>query len=193
MQIHHRNDDRYSDIPSLPCQFFVAWVHCLAAHVCICLQIYNNLSTSKKIFRCLVWVICTLQPFPALQLFHCHASFLLGNHQPGIEKQDTSTCKVAKHIGRGSREPFLSNRIWKTKTTTWKAKCPIFKPKVAGFRGKVAKKNRTLGVPGTHEFRQTCERPHSAFWCGQRTLVFQIHSEVWCLDGFWGLTRCLEA
>ena len=42
--------------------------------------------------------------------------------------------------------------------TAWKAKCPIFKAIVAGFRGKVAKKNRTLGVPGgkkpwdIHEF-----------------------------------------
>ena len=32
--------------------------------------------------------------------------------------------------------------------SAWKAKCPIFKAIVAGFRGKVAKKNRTLGVPG---------------------------------------------
>ena len=31
---------------------------------------------------------------------------------------------------------------------SWNAKCPIFKAIVAGFRGKVAKKNRTLGVPG---------------------------------------------
>lgn len=61
MQIHHRYDDRCSDLPSLPCNFFVAWVHCLAAHVCICLQIYNHLQSInlKKIFRGLVWVICT--------------------------------------------------------------------------------------------------------------------------------------
>ena len=34
------------------------------------------------------------------------------------------------------------------KSSTWKAKCPIFKLIVAGLRGKVAKRNRTLGVPG---------------------------------------------
>ena len=144
MQIHHRYDDRCSDLPSLPCNFFVAWVHCLAAHVCICLQIYNHLQSInlKKIFRGLVWVICTrcTEWFLFLAISSpwivplSRETFLLGNHRfQALKNNMPVPAKFAKHIAPGSRtEPFLSNRIWEKHTHT-------------------------------QFFDQKCERPHSAF------------------------------
>lgn len=82
----------------------------------------------QKIFRSLVWVICTrcTEWFLFLAISGpsivplSRETFLLGNHRfQALKNNMPVPAKFAKHIAPGSRtEPFLSNRIWEKRAHT---------------------------------------------------------------------------